>query len=90
MRHARPTVIAVAVTCGEDRTVIAVSDDGVGFDAEATESGRGLFGMRRRAESLGGILRVLPRNGGGTCVMLELPAAARGSVALGSATAGAS
>ena len=54
--------------------VIGVADDGSGFDLDTAKSaGRGLSGMRKRAEQLGANLRVERQNGGGTTVSLRFP-----------------
>lgn len=58
---------------------LEVRDDGRGsIPVPASESGgRGLLGMRERAELLGGHLSAGPAEGGGFSVVAELPAAAR-------------
>ena len=56
---------------------ISVEDDGVGFDETARPLQRyGIVIMRDRAQSLDGRLAVMPREGGGTRVELDFPAAA--------------
>ena len=52
-----------------------VSDDGIGFNVdEALASGRlGLFGMRERAEMLGGRLTIVSEPGCGTRISMEMP-----------------
>ena len=56
---------------------ILVRDDGCGISPAVLDSSRdghwGLTGMRERAEQIGGKLRVLSREGGGTEVELRLP-----------------
>lgn len=55
---------------------LAVSDDGVGLEPDApdtTRRGRGLAGMRRRAEEIGGSIEWLENPGGGTRVRLRFP-----------------
>jgi two-component system sensor histidine kinase UhpB len=56
------------------RTVLRVRDDGCGFKSGG-ESGRlGVSGMRERALLVGGRLELRPRSGGGTQVVLRVPA----------------
>jgi signal transduction histidine kinase len=52
---------------------VVISDDGAGFDLdEALANGRlGLFGMRERAEMLGGDLTIYSEPGRGTTISLE-------------------
>ncbi|HEX6798497.1 MAG TPA: ATP-binding protein [Ktedonobacterales bacterium] len=60
--------------------VLTVSDDGAGFDPSAapTRRGRhyGVTGMRERAALIGATFEVRSRPGGGTAVILHVPAAA--------------
>jgi signal transduction histidine kinase len=74
VKHARPTVIKVSITRQDGAAVVGVADDGSGFDPEALKSaGRGLSGMRKRAEQIGASLRVERHDGGGTTVSLHFP-----------------
>jgi signal transduction histidine kinase len=61
LKHARAREVRVdvSVTRHPDRFVLAVADDGGGFDpAAAAPAGRGLSGMRRRAERIGAELQL--------------------------------
>lgn len=59
---------------------VEVRDDGSGVDASASESGgRGVLGMRERAELLGGHLSAGPAPDGGFVVTGEIPATQRTS-----------
>lgn len=76
-KHSNATAVEVAV-CRKDCTVIlAVSDDGSGFDPTrlgAHQVGMGLLTMRERAAMIGGKLSVISRPGKGTRikVLVEL------------------
>ncbi len=74
-RHARATRADVLLERRADRVITVVEDDGVGFDlSSAMQNGRlGLFGMRERAEMLGGTLLVESALGAGTTVLVEIP-----------------
>ncbi|HET9664974.1 MAG TPA: ATP-binding protein [Burkholderiales bacterium] len=75
VKHARPTAITVSATRQNGKAVIAVEDDGSGFDLDATGSrGRGLSGMRKRADQIGASLH-LERRDGGAAVSLHFPPA---------------
>jgi signal transduction histidine kinase len=53
---------------------VEIRDDGSGVDGTASESGgRGVLGMRERAELLGGHLSAGPAAGGGFVVSGEIP-----------------
>lgn len=77
VRHGEPSVIRLTVTRQGGGPVIQIADNGVGFDVGAAPHGsRGLSGMRRRADQLGGSVSVERGDGGGTVVSLRLPPAA--------------
>ena len=59
-----------------DRVSLCVEDEGQGFDAASRRAhSSGLIGMRERAMSAGGRLRVESRPGAGTRLLVELPIA---------------
>jgi ligand-binding sensor domain-containing protein len=71
-KHANPNRIRVGVRFAPDRIHLIVTDDGAGFDVEASSrSGNGhfgLLGMRERAAEVGADLEVESRKGAGTTV----------------------
>jgi signal transduction histidine kinase len=75
VRHARASRVEVtvrAITGGE--LVATVADNGLGVVAPAHPAGRGLENMTRRADALGGELRVEPGPAGrGTTVTWRVP-----------------
>jgi signal transduction histidine kinase len=79
VKHARATRAAVHVVPTDERLVITVTDDGVGFDVGQSHPGHlGLGTMRERAEAIGAELSVGAAGGRGTMVTvaLDAPAAA--------------
>lgn len=65
-RHAQATTALVAVTVGDGRLSVTVTDDGIGL-AHGVGPGFGLRNLRRRADSLGGEFEYGPRvDGSGT------------------------
>ena len=52
--------------------VLEIEDDGRGFDTSERGDGRGLTGMRERAELLGGSLEVVSTPGEGTRLRARL------------------
>ena len=73
LRHARAESVAVELYRAGGRLVLAVEDDGTGFDPSERGEGVGLVGMRERAELVGGTLTVDSEPGLGTHVRLEIP-----------------
>jgi two-component system sensor histidine kinase UhpB len=56
--------------------VLTVSDDGIGVDASTLQRAGsfGLMGLRERAHMLGGSVEIGGRAGGGTRLVVRLPA----------------
>jgi len=75
-RHARARVASVLLEAQADRVRAIVEDDGQGFDAAAVHPADhrlGLYGIRERAELLGGTLTVESAPGQGTTLFIEIP-----------------
>ena len=72
VRHAGANRARIRVASDERAVRMTVSDDGVGFEPQAS-SGVGLSGMRERARLLGGALTVNSGPGRGSVVTAELP-----------------
>jgi signal transduction histidine kinase len=76
-KYARASQVRVSMTSRDGRAQVAVTDDGVGFDAGRRKLGsHGLLGMRYRVESEGGRLEVRSAPGAGTQLSATLPLAA--------------
>ncbi|MDJ0335373.1 sensor histidine kinase [Salinibacterium sp. G-O1] len=72
VRHAQASSVHVRVAADDHDYVVTVGDDGRGM-SESPVSGRGLLGMRERAELLGGSLDVGTAPGGGTLITARIP-----------------
>lgn len=75
-RYARVSEAAVVISVTTKRIRIFVSDDGVGFDVEATASRDttfGLFSMRERVLLLGGWIDIRSVIGQGTRISVRVP-----------------
>jgi len=78
-KHAEANEVKVHLTSDNDRMLIIVEDDGIGFDA--SESGRGfsvsggfgLFNMNEYLKHMGGTLRIDSSSGRSTRVFVEVP-----------------
>ncbi len=70
-KHARATMVAVAVSYQQGRFVLSIRDYGAGFDTSQTTNGMGLLGMRERAKLLGGTLTIQSTVGKGTHILLD-------------------
>lgn len=79
-RHAQATTVRIHLVEKDGWLVLTVQDDGRGLpgDVERRAGGRGMLGMRERAELLGGRFDVRTPEGGGLIVEARLPLAAAG------------
>jgi signal transduction histidine kinase len=81
-KHARATTAHVGVQRNDSELVVSISDDGAGFNPEATVRGEfpkfGLTTMRERASSIHATLDVDSAPGSGTTVRFTMPLSATG------------
>ena len=69
-KHSRARSVSIEISADENQVVLAVRDDGRGFDPSAARRGRwGMTTMRERAEAAGGQLEVQSAPGEGTRVV---------------------
>ena len=74
-KHAAATRVDVRVSAGPDGAAqLTVADDGRGFDVAARRDGFGLEGMAERVALAGGDFEVSSNPGGGTTLVVRLPA----------------
>jgi len=73
LRHGQARTVTVRAIRGDGAVVLAVQDDGAGFEPGAGGPGHGLGNMQARAAALGGTLEVISAPGKGTRVLLTLP-----------------
>lgn len=72
-KHAGAQRIAVALRYDTGGSTLTVTDNGQGFDPDASHHGYGLRGMRQRVETQGGTLAVRSGPRAGTTVEIRLP-----------------
>ena len=71
--HAHAEHAHIELDGSAESLVVVVSDDGIGFDPDATRHGDGLTHMHDRADAAGGTLVVDSQPGHGTTITLTLP-----------------
>jgi signal transduction histidine kinase len=75
LKHASATEVRIRAHASHDTLDVIVEDNGRGFDLgsrNAGDRGNGLGNMRRRAESIGGVLQLASKPGAGTTVRLSV------------------
>ncbi len=78
-KHAEAELISIDVQRQSDVVVVDISDNGVGFDADAVNSNYdqrgslGMVNMRERTELLDGRLRIDSTEGNGTTITIVVP-----------------
>jgi PAS domain S-box-containing protein len=75
VRHAKPTVISVSLSCDSPDFVLEITDNGFGISnpQEAFKEGFGLSNMQARADKLGAQLDVRTSADRGTSIVVRLP-----------------
>ena len=74
-RHSQAKRAAVRLTRRGATAILAIEDEGIGFDPRGSSSGSGLRNMRERAAAIGGTLRITSANGKGTKLRFTFPTA---------------
>jgi PAS domain S-box-containing protein len=72
-RHAGASEVRVGLSRQNDRLLLQVTDNGIGFDAGHLKRYTGLTGMKERAVALGGMLTIESSAGQGTRITAEIP-----------------
>jgi ligand-binding sensor domain-containing protein/two-component sensor histidine kinase len=79
IQHSGASFIRLDILYQHTYLFVSISDDGRGMEQEAQESEQhghwGITGMRERAQSIGGRLRILPNEPRGTVVEVSVPGA---------------
>ena len=74
-RHAEANHVMVSLCCRDGKLILLVSDNGKGMDVNGSRkpNSYGMVGMKERAHSLGGTMKILSILGEGTSVEVVLP-----------------
>lgn len=70
-RYAHASAAGVSVAADDRAVRLSVRDDGVG--GAAPGEGIGLVGLKDRVEALGGGMRIISPDGGGTALLVDIP-----------------
>ena len=73
VKHANAELVSIRLERDSQSFMIAIEDDGKGFDPDTSDTGRGLSGMYERAERAGGVLSIDSALGKGTRIRMTIP-----------------
>ncbi len=73
VKYARCSNTCIDISLQNATLVLAIQDDGIGFDAATMDNGNGLGNMKKRAAALKGSLIITSDKNRGTKVLLEVP-----------------
>lgn len=72
-KYAHCTKTEINIKYLNQRLVMSIRDNGVGFDLNKADSGNGMGNMQKRAELLNGIIKIKSEPGQGTEVVMNIP-----------------
>jgi len=74
-KHAKATHLDVSITCADDKLVLVIVDNGVGFDPHHKNNlgSYGLLGMKERVFLLDGELNIFSKKNKGTTIQVRIP-----------------
>ena len=72
-KYSKATLVEVLVNINGRRLILEVKDNGVGFDPAEADGGNGLGNMRKRAESMNGLINIHSLPGKGTSIIVKIP-----------------
>jgi signal transduction histidine kinase len=73
VKHARASKVIIQLSRYDGELMLAVEDDGVGFDMDTAHDGLGLKSLRSRVEYLNGDLDISSDKGIGTTISIRIP-----------------
>ena len=74
-KYAKANLVTIEISVKNNELLLAITDDGIGFEAKDTVYGDGIENMQKRAKSFKGSYTVKSYPGKGTHVLLVIPLA---------------
>lgn len=71
-KYAHCKKVTISLTYSQQKLLLSIEDDGIGFEVAAADDGNGLNNMRKRSENLGGDFIIESKPGNGTTVRLQI------------------
>lgn len=73
LKYADANICTAKITTGNNLFLLQFTDNGKGFDGKTRGTGNGLLNMQKRAEELGGNLKIVSSPGKGSAMILDVP-----------------
>jgi signal transduction histidine kinase len=73
LRHAAPSRLRIRIEYAATKVVMAIEDNGQGFEPDMSIHTFGIQGMRKRAEAIAARLTITSSSGNGTLVLVHAP-----------------
>jgi anti-sigma regulatory factor (Ser/Thr protein kinase) len=70
-KHSMAAQVNILVSCNGQHINLNITDNGKGFDTSVNHKGNGMSTMKRRAEELGGHVKIVSAPGKGTAIFLD-------------------
>jgi signal transduction histidine kinase len=74
-KYSKATLASISIDRQDDKLLMLIQDNGIGFDPGTINSGNGTKNMKKRAESHGGIFKIVSEEGKGTTISMAIPIA---------------
>jgi len=71
IKHSSATEASIILTVDQDRVMLMIADDGIGFDPSIPATGNGILNMRERVRALRGQFEIRSAPGEGTQINIE-------------------
>ena len=74
MKHAHAKNLLLSIKQHQDKVILDIKDDGVGFDTKSKSNGIGLTNIKSRVDVYSGKMKIISSPGNGCHLLIEIPA----------------
>ena len=74
LKYAKAKNVWIAIQMNESHFLLAIQDDGIGFDTRTRPKGIGLKNMESRIRLFNGVMSILTSPGEGCIIRIQVPA----------------
>jgi len=73
LKYAKASKIEVFIKQQENRLIVTICDNGIGYNKDKIEFGNGLNNMVKRTRDIKGLIKTITEEGKGTTISIEIP-----------------